>query len=245
MSRGATAPKPARTRAVTASRFRDTRAVCCLTVPEAAKLLRVTPRTVQNWESGRVRLPYSAFKLMRILRGYELPGAAWRGYRLKGDTLWSPEGLAFKASDHYWWSLTCRMAAEFRTIMRERAALASSGLLDVPSVLSAFARAEAFPPPPAPPARGALDGPESSSGAGYPPPRGVPLGRKRPSRPSSPLPKHLPSAGANPCAPDFFATPSSNHGVKSAWNKSSASKHVPRPSLRSRASRPVASGGEA
>ncbi len=126
------APKPARTRAVTASRFRDTRGLCCLTVADTAKLLRVTPRTVQNWESGRVRIPYSAFKLLRILRGYELPGAAWRGYRLKGDTLWSPEGLAFKASDHYWWSLTCRMAAEFRAMAaanRQADQLRLSGLV--------------------------------------------------------------------------------------------------------------------
>ena len=120
ISKGKPAPRTARTRAVTASRFRDARAVCCLTVPETAKLLRVTQRTVQNWESGRVRVPYSAYKLMRILRGYELPGNAWRGYTLRGDTLWSPEGLAFKAADHRWWSLTCRMAAEFRAMVAGR-----------------------------------------------------------------------------------------------------------------------------
>jgi transcriptional regulator with XRE-family HTH domain len=105
---------------VTGSRFRTARAVCCLSVPEAAQLLRVSERTIQYWESGRVRVPYSAYKLMRILRGYELPGHAWRGYTLRGDTLWSPEGLPFKAADHRWWSLTCRMAAEFRSMAAAR-----------------------------------------------------------------------------------------------------------------------------
>lgn len=105
---------------MTGSRFRTARAVCCLSVPEAAQLLRVSERTIQYWESGRVRVPYSAYKLMRILRGYELPGHAWRGYTLRGDTLWSPEGLPFKAADHRWWSLTCRMAAEFRSMAAAR-----------------------------------------------------------------------------------------------------------------------------
>jgi len=91
-----------------------------LSTTEAAKLLRVSERTLHNWEKGRVRIPYAAFKLMRILRGFELPGHHWKGYRLIGDTLWSPEGLAFKAADHYWWSLTVRMAHEFRSIMAQR-----------------------------------------------------------------------------------------------------------------------------
>ena len=103
-----------------ASRFKDTRLMCCLSVPDAGKLFRVSERTIRNWEAGRVGIPYAAFKLMRILRGYELPGQAWKGFRLKGDTLWSPEGKGFKASDHTWWSLTVGMAQEFRTIMAAR-----------------------------------------------------------------------------------------------------------------------------
>ena len=106
-----------RSRAVSGSRFKDTRLLCCLSVPDAGKLFRVTERTVRNWEAGRAMVPYAAFKLMRILRGYELPGHHWKGYRLKGDTLWSPEGLPFKASDATWWSLTCLMARQFRIIM--------------------------------------------------------------------------------------------------------------------------------
>lgn len=97
--------------------FKDARLLCSLSVPDAGKLFRVSERTVRNWEAGRVRIPYTAFKLMRILRGYELPGHHWKGYRLIGDTLWSPEGLAFRASDQTWWSLTVRMAHEFRRMM--------------------------------------------------------------------------------------------------------------------------------
>lgn len=107
---------------MTASRFRDARLACLLSVPAAAKLLRVTERTVQNWEAGRVRVPYAAFKLMRVLRGYELPDPAWRGFRVVGDTLWTPEGHPFRPDHMAWWSLTCRMADEFRRLAASRRA---------------------------------------------------------------------------------------------------------------------------
>ncbi len=181
----------ARNRAVTGSRFRTARAVCCLSVPEAAKLLRVTERTIQYWEAGTVRVPYAAFKLMRILRGYELPGAAWKGYRLQGDTLWSPEGLRFSAADHRWWSLTCRMAGEFRAIMAARLGLAPRSRYEV---VSRSWRAPAHP---------------ASAGPPTPPPAGV-------FSPPSPLDQvvtPLP-AGVFSCASASPLSPSSNHGVK-------------------------------
>lgn len=118
---------PARTRAVTGSRFRTARAACCLSLPEAAKLFRVTTRTLQNWESGRVRVPYAAFKLMRILRGHELPHPAWRGFRVVGNTLWTPEGHPFRPDHMVWWSLTCRMADGFRTLVRRPGLVVASG----------------------------------------------------------------------------------------------------------------------
>lgn len=111
----------ARTRTVAASRFREVRQNCCLSVPEAAKLFRVTVRTLQNWESGRVRIPYTAFKLMRILRGQELAHPAWRGFSVVGDTLWTPEGHGFRPDHMVWWSLTCRMADAFRSLVARQA----------------------------------------------------------------------------------------------------------------------------
>ncbi len=32
---------------------------------------------------------------MRILRGRELPGEAWKGWTVSGHTLWSPAGQRF------------------------------------------------------------------------------------------------------------------------------------------------------
>jgi DNA-binding XRE family transcriptional regulator len=121
----------ARTRAVTGSRFRTARAACCLGLPEAAKLFRVTPRTIQNWETGRVRVPYAAFKLMRVLRGHDLPHPAWKGFRLVGNTLWTPEGHPFRPDHMAWWSLTCRMADSFRALVSRPGLVIASGAGEV------------------------------------------------------------------------------------------------------------------
>src|SRR3546814_9575726 len=89
---------------------------CALSVGAAAKVLHVTARTLHNGEAGASRVPYAAYKLLRLLRGGELPGAAWKGWRLHGDTLYSPEGHAFGARDHAWWSLLVRRAAQVASL---------------------------------------------------------------------------------------------------------------------------------
>jgi len=80
---------------------------------EVAELLRVTARTVRNWESGRCQVPYAAFKLMRIMTGYALPGEAWRGWCIRDGVLWSPTGRAFEAWGMGYLSLVFGMAREF------------------------------------------------------------------------------------------------------------------------------------
>lgn len=112
----------AESRVAAGSRFKDARLACCLSAAEVGKLFRVTERTVRNWEAGRVRIPYTAFKLLRILRGGELPGRAWRGFHVRGDAIWTPEGRPLYAADLGWWSLTVRMAHEFRRLVAERRA---------------------------------------------------------------------------------------------------------------------------
>ena len=41
-----------------------------LTTQQAAELLDVTHRTLQNWEKGRVRIPYTAYRVLKIKVGY-------------------------------------------------------------------------------------------------------------------------------------------------------------------------------
>jgi hypothetical protein len=82
--------------------------------PEAAgKLLHVTPRTIRYWISGKVLVPYAAYKLVRILRLFELPGEGWRGWHMHSGRLWTPEGYGFNPADSDWWGLLVRRADGF------------------------------------------------------------------------------------------------------------------------------------
>ena len=64
-----------------------------------AKLLGVCLRTVRHWDRGRNRVPWSAVRLLRILRGGELPATDWDGWRvLDGGRLVTPAGVTFSAS---------------------------------------------------------------------------------------------------------------------------------------------------
>lgn len=111
---------------ITAERFRDMRQTCLLTVAATAKVLRVTERTIHHWESGQTRIPFAAYKLVRILWGYALPGNGWDGWQLIGENLYSPEGHAFRSTDSNWWSLLVARAKvgtqALRTLTRGREA---------------------------------------------------------------------------------------------------------------------------
>lgn len=60
--------------------------------------LGVDVRTIRNWERGQTRIPYSAFRLLRLLAGYKLVGKDWEGWSFGQNKLWTPEGRSF---DHY------------------------------------------------------------------------------------------------------------------------------------------------
>ncbi len=79
--------------------FRDLRRLAGMTRREAAAALDVTGRTVQNWETGGARIPWLAYRMLRILQGYALPGQDWEGWTLSGDTLTAPNGRRFTAAE--------------------------------------------------------------------------------------------------------------------------------------------------
>ena len=79
--------------------FRDLRRSSGMTRLQAAKALDVTGRTVQNWETGGARIPWLAFRMLRILQGCALPGSAWEGWTVQGDTLTAPNGRRFTAGE--------------------------------------------------------------------------------------------------------------------------------------------------
>lgn len=99
--------------------FRHTRLAARLTVDQAAALLFVSSRTVRYWEAGRARIPYAAFKLLKVLRGHGLPGEAWAGWTVTQEALWSPAGHRFLPGELEWLSLVFRQAQAFRVVYRK------------------------------------------------------------------------------------------------------------------------------
>jgi hypothetical protein len=90
------------------------------TVADVANFLQVSPRTVQLWVSGRVRIPHAAYKLMRLQLRYELPGKDWEGWHLSAGRLYTPEGHELNPRDFTWWSLLVRRAAMFDVLYRKQ-----------------------------------------------------------------------------------------------------------------------------
>ena len=67
-----------------------------LTPGQAADMLQVTTRTMRNWENGSSRIPYAAFRLMRLSAGHVLVGKAWEGWTIYQGVLYSPAGRGFE-----------------------------------------------------------------------------------------------------------------------------------------------------
>lgn len=86
-----------------------------------AHSLQVTERTVYAWFSGKTAVPYAAYRLLRILNRFELPG--WDGWHMHSGKLWSPEGFGFEPQDGTWWSLLVRQARAFRALQQRAVTL--------------------------------------------------------------------------------------------------------------------------
>lgn len=101
--------------------FRETRQLAGLSKPQAAALLFVSLRTVQLWEAGKVKIPYAAFRLLRVCTGYELPGSSWKGWMLSGDTFCGiPGGKIFSPSDLNALALTFAIARQWKKDYAEK-----------------------------------------------------------------------------------------------------------------------------
>ncbi|MCX7563677.1 VC1465 family Xer recombination activation factor [Xanthomonadaceae bacterium XH05] len=106
---------------ITGDRFRIARQACWLTLPQAAKVLQVTERTLHNWEAGTCRVPYAAYKLIRLMAGGHLKHLCptWDGWTLRPGKLISPEGREFSAGDMGWLSLLVARARLFSDLVRK------------------------------------------------------------------------------------------------------------------------------
>lgn len=68
-----------------------------LTQKQAAEYLGVSLRTVRNWERGVNRIPYPAFRLVRMRARALVHVEGWDGWRFdRGGALVSPDGRTFQ-----------------------------------------------------------------------------------------------------------------------------------------------------
>lgn len=97
--------------------FRELRHTCLLSNRKAAAAyLGVCVRTIRHWDAGRSRVPWSAVRLLRLLRAGELGGLldGWEGWTIYRDRLVSPDGRAYLERDMRRLWLTLTQAALFR-----------------------------------------------------------------------------------------------------------------------------------
>lgn len=95
-------------------RFTTARQLARCSIEQAAAFLFVSRRTVQYWEKGAVRIPYSAFRLLRLRAGYDFPDPAWQGWCLHSGKLWPPAGNGFEPWELADLGLLCAMARHWR-----------------------------------------------------------------------------------------------------------------------------------
>lgn len=86
-----------------------------LSQKETAAFLGVTERTLRNWENGSHRIPYPAFRLLRMRAGGIVHAPGWEGWRFNPDgALISPDGRSFKSWELYHLRHVFSMAQHFR-----------------------------------------------------------------------------------------------------------------------------------
>jgi transcriptional regulator with XRE-family HTH domain len=109
---------PRRTK-ITAEQFRDARVFGGFTRERAAEFLGVSLRTVGQWETGKARPAYAAFRLLRVYQHGDIIDPAWEGFRIIRGQIVSPEGRSFGAHDLTWWGLTVARSREFSSLLAE------------------------------------------------------------------------------------------------------------------------------
>lgn len=78
------------------ARFHVERLTAGLTQKQAAEYLGVTVRSIRNWETGVNRIPYPAFKLVRMRAKAIVQVEGWEGWRFARDgALVTPDGRTF------------------------------------------------------------------------------------------------------------------------------------------------------
>ena len=126
--------------------FRDLRKAAGMTRKQTAEALDVSERTIQNWENGGARIPWMAYRMLRIIRGYALPGVYWEGWTIRGRKLFSPAGKAFEVENLAYLQATFAQAKLWRQqYSRQGRAKTASTVIPFPRVSPAAEKSTTEP----------------------------------------------------------------------------------------------------
>lgn len=105
-----------RTWLISCEEFRELRHSAFLTQKRCAEFLGVGLRTVQLWDQGKNRVPWSVVRLLRIVRLGDLGGLddAWAGWTINRNGLWSPTGKKYDPDGMAKWWMVSEQARFFR-----------------------------------------------------------------------------------------------------------------------------------
>jgi transcriptional regulator with XRE-family HTH domain len=96
-------------------RFYLERVAAGLTQDQACEYLGVTRRTMYNWENGQTRIPYPAFKLIRMRARAIVHVPGWDGWTFGRDgALVTPDGRTFQPWELQHLELVVSLARRYR-----------------------------------------------------------------------------------------------------------------------------------
>jgi len=112
------APKERRPRTwmISCEQFRELRHSAFLSQRACAEYLGVGLRTVQLWDKGKNRVPWSVVRLLRLVRLGDLGAldGAWAGWTINRNGLWSPSGKKYDPDGMAKWWMVSEQARFFR-----------------------------------------------------------------------------------------------------------------------------------
>lgn len=97
--------------------FSEWRQFARYTLDDCVLVFAVTRRTVNNWESGKIKPPRAVFICLQVFAGrLDFLGKDWKGFRVTPECIESPDGDFVRA----WEIRALRYAMQAMDIRRER-----------------------------------------------------------------------------------------------------------------------------
>ncbi|HEY8034236.1 MAG TPA: hypothetical protein VIF37_01435 [Methylobacter sp.] len=97
--------------------FSEWRYFARYTIDDCAMVFAVTPRTVKNWESGKIKPPRAVFICLQLFSDrLDFLGKNWKGFCITPECIESPDGDFVRA----WEIRALRYAMQAMEIRRDR-----------------------------------------------------------------------------------------------------------------------------